>query len=87
MKNYILFCSSTYYPGGGALDIVGVFDGVNAAIWAAKNWARSSEGGDDNEGEEFASLTWAHIYSIKEDRIVWHRGQHMGSMPESAKNQ
>jgi hypothetical protein len=87
MANYILFCSDTYHPSGGALDIVGLFDDLQQAIEAAKKWAHTSEGNYDNEGEEFTCLTWAHIYNIQQNRIMWHRGKHMGTMPENAENQ
>ncbi len=72
MKNYILFCSATYYPNGGALDIKGVFETIEEAIEKAKEWARSSDGHGDEEGQEFSCLTWGHIYSIAENTIVWH---------------
>jgi len=83
MKNYILFCSDTYYPSGGAIDIVGVFETIQEAIEKALEWAR----GGDEEGCEFTSISWGHIYSIAENKIVWHRGRHYGDIPQNAENQ
>lgn len=60
--NFILFSGWDYYPCGGANDISGHFDSVDAAMEHYKKVKEKNR-------YECESL-WAHIYSLKDLRIV-----------------
>ena len=55
---YLLFAGDDYYPQGGALDLVGAFDSMEAAIAAHDPAKFSYDGG------------WANILCLDEMRIL-----------------
>jgi hypothetical protein len=68
MSTLLLFAGPEYYPRGGALDLVGVFDSMDAARKAADDLP-----GDPPDGGMPA--VWAHVFDLGEARIVvkWER--------------
>lgn len=63
MKNYLVFRGLNYYPDGGMLDFYDDYDELNSAVEYCNNYTLNE-------------ATWAHIYSLKDRRIihVFHTG-------------
>lgn len=54
MKRFLLFSGDEFYAGGGAFDLEGDFDDLEAAVLAA----------EDEDAD------WWHVYDLEEKRIA-----------------
>lgn len=71
MKQYFLFCGSTYYPNGGYKDYVLPFETVKEAIDYAFKWAKTLK--SPNEGivkSKGDTWDWYHVADFQTGEIL-----------------
>ena len=60
---FLLFMGDTYYPAGGADDLVGLYDTLGAALDAAQRQAAA---------ETYAApYAWAHVLDLKRRFVLF----------------
>lgn len=74
MNRYLLFAGNDYYPSGGALDLLHVFDTLReakqyVALWGDRLRIRQEPMLGVEAPRE--TVDWAHIYDVEQRRYVW----------------
>lgn len=64
---FVAFIGADYYPEGGAEDEHAAFaDAESAIVWARSNATVKYT--------EHVTGTWAHVWDVLEDKIIWRLG-------------